>query len=341
MAGKCGVFYPNQPVVRARKDEAIMRKAVFALCLAWLLGTVFGQVQNVRGGDDVGRHSLWIDVFRGEPLQYDDVVDDLASVGVVYLGEHHTIQQHHDLQAQIVTDLAKRGKPMVLGFEQLEAAQQPVIDRYNRGEMTFDELAKAVQWPMRWPNYKQYQPIVEAARKFKVPILGLNARAETIRQVARGGGVSHLDEKTRAQLPKDIFLDDPIYKKLLALEMMVHMAANEETLRPMLEAQMARDETMAATLCDFLKSEGGRGRSAIVVCGSGHISYGLGTPTRVRRRLPEVKDRVVLFSESGDTVLSPQELAAARAISVSHEQLREINRPIGDYLHVTSLKAGK
>jgi len=57
--------------------------------------------------------------------------------------------------------------------------------------------------------------------------------------------------------------------------------------------------------------------------------------------LPQIKDRIVLFSESGDTVLSPQELAAARAISVSHEQLREINRPIGDYLHVTSLKAGK
>jgi uncharacterized iron-regulated protein len=159
--------------------------------------------------------------------------------------------------------------------------------------------------------------------------------------VARGGGLEQLDQKTRAELPKHIQLDDPLYRKLLNLQMMVHMAANEETLRPMIEAQIARDETMASTLCSFLSSEAGRGRSAIVLCGSGHVSYGQGTPTRVRRRLPQIKDRIVLFSESGDTVLSPQELAAARAIEITHEQLRQIDRPIADYLHETSLKEEK
>jgi uncharacterized iron-regulated protein len=310
-------------------------------CVVSLLALLAAAPDVAANADETTRRSLWIDVYRGEPLQYEEVLDDLAGVGVVYLGERHTIQKHHDLQAQIVADLAKRGKPMVLGFEQLEALPQPAIDRYNRGEITFDQLAEAVQWPKVWANYKQYQSIVEAAHKAKIPILGLNARAATIRKVARSGGVARLDKETRAELPKDIFLDDPLYRKLLNLQMMVHIAANEETLRPMIEAQMTRDETMAATLCDFLKSDAGRGRSAIVVCGSGHVAYGLGTPTRVRRRLPQIKDRIVLFSESGDTVLSPQELAAARAIEITHEQLRQIDRPIADYLHETSLKPDK
>ena len=318
-----------------------MRKRTSALCFACLFGMSFGQSQSVLGADDGGRCSLWIDVCRGEPLSYDAVLDDLASVGVVYLGEYHTLERHHNLQTQILADLAKRGKPLVLGMEQLESIGQPAVDRYNRGEINFDELAKAVHWPRRWPNYKQYQPIVEAARKFKIPVVALNARAEIIHQVALGGGVDRLDQKARAELPNDIHLDDPAYKKLLGLNMMVHMAANPESLRPMMEAQIARDETMAATLCSFLKSDAGRGRSAIVICGAGHVIHGLGTPDRVRRRLPQITERIVLFSESGDQVLSPQELKAARAIAVSHEELRQIHRPIADYLQVTSLKQEK
>jgi uncharacterized iron-regulated protein len=269
------------------------------------------------------------------------VLDDLAAADVVYLGERHTIRKHHELQMQVFADLAKRGKPLVLALEQLESFQQPTIDRYNRGELSFDQLADAIQWSKRWGNYEQYRAIVEAAQKLTIPVLALNARAETIRQVARGGGIDRLDAKTRAELPKDIQLDDPLYRKLLNLQMMVHMAANEETLRPMIEAQISRDEAMASALSSFLNSEAGRGRSAIVLCGAGHVAHGLGTPTRVRRRLPQVKDRIILLSESGDTVLSPQELSAARPITITHEQLRAINRPVADYLHETSLKAGK
>ncbi len=320
-----------------------MMKGTLAVSLIALMG-ILALPAVLLGGEPSGRVSLWIDVYRGEPLGYEDVVDDLAGAGVVYLGEYHTLQQHHDLQARILTDLAQRGRPLVLGMEQLESFQQPIIDRFNRSELSFDQLAEAIQWSRRWSGYKQYRPIVEAARKFKVPLLGLNARAETIRQVARGGGIGGLDAKTRGELPAEIRLDDPLYRKLLGLQMMVHAAANVEMLRPMIEAQIARDETMANTLCTFLKSEAGRGRAAVVVCGAGHVAYGLGTPARVRRRLPEIKDRIVLLSESGDVVLSPQEQAAARPINITHEQLRQIDRPIADYLHETSRKeetAGK
>jgi uncharacterized iron-regulated protein len=260
---------------------------------------------------------------------------------VVYLGEFHTLQGHHAIQEQILTDLAKRGKPLVLGMEQLESVRQPAVDRYNRGEISFEQLAEAVEWPKRWGNYQQYKPVVEAARKLRGPLLALNARAETIRQVARGGGIGRMDPGARAELPRDVQIDDPLYRKWLGIQMMVHVAANLETLRPMIEAQIARDEAMAATLCGILNSKAGRGRSAIVLCGTGHVAYGLGTPARVRRRLPQINDRIVLLSESGDLVLSPQDLKAARPITITHEQLRQIGRPIGDYLRVTSLKEEK
>jgi uncharacterized iron-regulated protein len=277
---------------------------------------------------------FWIDVYQGEPVSYESALGDLATVRTIYLGERHTLQRHHEMQAKILTDLAQKGLPLAVGLEQMETSQQAHLDRYNRGEIDFEQLAKVTDWPKRWQNCQQYRPILEAARKWKVPLVALNAKSEIIHQVARGGGVERLAPELRKQLPAEMQLQDPSYEQALSLQMMVHAAATLKTLRPMIEAQIARDEAMAQTLCAFLQSEQGRGRKAIVLCGAGHVAYGMGLPTRVRRRLNDSKDRIVLLSESGEVRLSPAETAHARSIEITHEQLRALRQPVADYLCV-------
>ncbi len=285
---------------------------------------------------ETGRCSMWVDPYRGEPVPYESVVDDLAGVRVVYLGERHRLVRHHAMQARIIADLAARGRRLVVGLEQLEATRQPLVDRFNAGELDFEQLAEATDWAKRWPNYEHYHPILYAARKAKAPVLALNAQPETIRQVARGGGVAQLAPELRAQLPKEMVLDDEPYARLLGIYMHVHLAATPERLRPMVEAQIARDEHMADVLARFLRSLEGKDRIAVVICGVGHVSYGLGMPARVRRRLDDGSDRVVVFSESGDVQLTPEEQAVSRPITITHEQLRAMGRPIGDYLYVVT-----
>jgi len=314
---------------------ATVAAAANATLIIW---SILVTASSAAGGEDERRQSFWIDLYQGEPVRYGEVVEDLAGVRVVYIGERHRLQRHHDMQTQIVSDLTEKGRSLVIGLEQMEAFQQPELDKYNRGEIDFEQLAKATGWATRWPSYQQYQPILEAARKSGAPVLALNARSETIRQVARGGGIDKLDPQVRKQLPAEIQTNDPVYEKLLNLHMMVHATVTAERLRPMVEAQIARDEMMASVLCSFLKSPQGRDRTAIVLCGAGHVSYGLGTVARVRRRLPGVKDRIIVLSESGDVKLTPAERAMARKINITHQQLRAINQPIADYLHVTSLK---
>jgi len=296
-----------------------------------------------RGADDENkpappRLQCWVDLYRGEPLSYQAVVDDLAGVGVVYLGERHGLARHHKIQEQIITDLAARGVPLVLGLEQMEAVYQRHLDRYSRGEIDFDELAEATEWKRRWAEYESYRGALEAARTAKAPILALNARRETIRKVARGGGVDRLDAASRKELPEDLHLDDTTYEQLLRLRLPVHATVGPDRLRPMIEAQIARDEKMASVLATFLQSDEGKGRTAVVLCGAMHCAYGLGTADRVRRRIPGVKDRIILMSDSGDSKLSPAMQAMSRPITVTHEQLRQLGRPIADYLHITSRK---
>ena len=105
--------------------------------------------------------------------------------------------------------------------------------------------------------------------------------------------------------------------------MMVHMAATSESLRPMREAQIARDEMMASVFSEFLRSDAGKGRTGVLILGGGHIEYGLGTVARLRSRLPEVKDRIVVFSESAEVGGANQiALAIVREAVTRHPDLR-------------------
>jgi uncharacterized iron-regulated protein len=132
-------------------------------------------------------------------------------------------------------------------------------------------------------------------------------------------------------------LDDPLYERLLDRLLRVHAHAMPHALRPMVEAQIARDEAMADALARFLLSGEGQGRTAVVICGSGHVSYGFGTVARVRRRLSCDRDRIVLPTVSGELGLVPGERAMAREVEITHDQLRELGRPVADYLHVKPL----
>jgi uncharacterized iron-regulated protein len=280
------------------------------------------------------RPLVWIDVCEGEPVDYAKVVEDLGKARVVYLGERHTLERHHQTQAKIIADLARGGASLLVAMEPLETSQQASVNRFNRGEIDFDGLAAVLDWGKHWPDYQQYRLVLDAARRAKADVIGLSPSPQVIRAVARSGGAERIEPALRKQLPKEMDFNDPIYEKLLAVQLMVHMAASLERLRPMIEAQIARDEAMSAALSDYLRSPDGRNRKAIVVCGTGHVAYGLGTPQRVRRRLGDANDRIVVLAECGDLRLSPEELAVSRPVEISHEQLRKIGRPVADYLEI-------
>lgn len=285
------------------------------------------------------RPRLWVDLYTGEPAPFSEVLSDLSGARVIYLGEIHTLERHAEGQLRILRGLTTQGRPVALALEQMEFFNQAELDRYARGEIDFDQLARATRWSERWSNYERYRPLLEAARQAGAPLVALNARSETIREVGRQG-LAGLAPQARGELPADIHLDDPLYEKLMNMKLMVHMSVDEKRLRKVYEAQVARDENMARSLADFLSGERGRGRIAVVICGGGHVSYGLGLPDRVRRRIPGIEDRIVLFSESGELELTEAERKMARPTGVTHQTLRFINRPLADYAQVAPYSAG-
>jgi len=307
----------------------------FSSCCGLILLLGAGCATGPQGQQAIpaNRPALWVDALRGEPLGFEKLLDELQAARVVYLGEIHSLPRHHDLQAAILEGLARRGVHLVLAMEQFEYFAQPALDRYNTRSTDLNQLVTEAELDKRWRGHTNYHALLQTARTHQIPVLALNARAETIRAVGRQG-LAGITTEQRAELPQEIVTTDPLYERLATRLLGVHMAFDPQKLRPIFEAQVARDETMAARLAEFLSAPAGNRRTAVVICGRGHCEFGLGMPDRVARRLPDLTQRIVLFSESGDLHLSEAERKQAREIEVPHQFLKELGRPPGDFFHI-------
>ncbi len=254
-------------------------------------------------------------------------------MNVLYIGETHRLKRHHREQVVVLEEMVNRVRPVVLGVEQLERRDQVEIDRFNACEIDFETLAQGINWQAQWPNFEDYRALMEAAQQAGAWIVGLNAPREIIRKIGRNG-IDALDGEERRALAEHLNFDDPVYRRLMDRVMLVHASFDASDLKNVFQAQVARDETMAETLVEAYKAINRKGREplAIMIAGAGHMSFRLGVPDRVRARMARVKDRVLLMSESGDLVLTEFEKAASRNVELSHGNLAEIGRSVGDYL---------
>ncbi|MBI4962319.1 MAG: ChaN family lipoprotein [Desulfomonile tiedjei] len=278
---------------------------------------------------------LLIDLLMGEPVPFQMFLDDISTARVVYLGELHTIARHHRLQTQVLEALADRGMQIALGMEMFSREQQPVLDKWQQGSHSVDNLIEELG-KERWTNLKDYAQVLTLARERKIPVIGLNARDSVVRKVAREG-IEGLTENELKELPPDLSEISPLNDRLLRLRLRVHKAFEAKSLDRVVLAQALRDATMAGAVAAYLGSPEGKDRLMVVIAGSGHINYGFGIPERVQK-LNGLPYRIILPTESGELVLSEEEKRQAMPVHITHEDLRFIRVPIADYLHVIPLK---
>jgi uncharacterized iron-regulated protein len=276
-----------------------------------------------------------VDLYMGEPLPMEMVMEDLASVKIVYVGEVHTVDRHHKIQAEILRRLSDKGLKLALGMEMFSVAKQDILDRWQKGNDSVADLINKLG-KVHWTNLMDYEPVLLLARRLDIPIIGLNAEDKLVRKVARKG-LSSLTSAEKEQIPRGLKRINPLNDRLLRLKLQVHRAFKGKGLDRIVLAQVLRDATMARTIVRFLKSAAGRDRTMMVIAGTGHLNFGLGIPDRVQRQA-KLSSRIILPSESGEMVLSEDQKRHSAPLEITHKDLRFINRPIADYLHTIPLK---
>ncbi|HEX7128267.1 MAG TPA: ChaN family lipoprotein [Thermodesulfobacteriota bacterium] len=217
----------------------------------------------------------------GRLVSESELLDYLAALRVVYVGETHDSPQDHAVQLAVLRGLAARAPGrLVLGLEMLRRSDQAKADAFVRGEI--DEAAFREVWAESWGEWEPYAGIVRFAREAGIRLLALNAEADLVRAVRRHG-VDGLPPELAGRLP-EMRLDDPYHRAYLQAVFAAHGPGSARFDR-FYEVQVLWDETMADTAARALERGGDRVQ-LVVLAGGGHVRFGFGIPRRLFRRLP-------------------------------------------------------
>ena len=190
-------------------------------------------------------------IFTGDKaksIDFDKMMKGLKDADVVFFGEIHNNSICHWLQLQVLEELgASTGKNVIIGAEMFESDNQLILNEYLAGSIKEEHLKKEAKI---WDNYKtDYAPLVEFAKKNKLPFIATNVPRRYANIVARNDleGLDELTDEAKkyiAPLPIKVDYGLSSYKEISDM-MGGHMKGNKDGGKKMVNAQAIKDATMA------------------------------------------------------------------------------------------------
>lgn len=200
----------------------------------------------------------------------------LLPADALLLGEQHDAPAHQQLQRQAVQWLAARGELAALALEMAEQGRSTAGLPRDASEA---DVQHALAWrDAGWP-WQTYRPVVMAAVRAGVPVLGANLPAARQREAMR-------DAALDARLPPAALAEQQQRMRDGHCGLLP-----ESQIGPMTRVQIARDIAMA----DTVRAARQAGRTVLLVAGNGHVHRALGVPLH----LPPDLTAKVLSAQSG------------------------------------------
>ena len=184
----------------------------------------------------------------------------LLPADVLLLGEQHDAPEHQHLQLAVVTELGRRGQLAALA---LEMVSQGTSTAGLPADASAEQVQAALQWSDSAWSWRSYGPVVMAAVRLQIPVLGANLPRTAMRAaMANENWDKHLDAAALERQRDDIRSG---HCQLLP----------ESQIAPMTRIQIARDAAMAATALGARQP----GKTVLLVAGGAHVLRGTGIPT--------------------------------------------------------------
>ena len=214
------------------------------------------------------------------PREHQSVQAPLATllpVDLLLVGEQHDAPDHQRLEHALIDSLAARGALAAVALEMADAGASTAHLSRHADEA---DARAALRWnDAAWP-WRAYGPVVMAAVRAGVPVLGANLPRERMREVMADTPLDARLPPAALQLQQQAIRDG-------------HCALLPETqIAPMTRIQIARDIRMAHAL------ERARlpGRTVVLIAGAGHVLRDRGVPVHLT---PGVTAKVLLLQAGG------------------------------------------
>lgn len=204
-------------------------------------------------------------------------IDALLPADVILFGEQHDAPQHQRIERDVVETLAARGTLAALA---IEMAEQGSSTSMLARDATDTQVQSALHWRSAgWP-WTAYGPVVMAAVRAGVPVLGANLPRSRM-------------SAAMADQSLDRRLSGPALKAQQQAIRIGHCGLlPENQISPMTRIQLARDMAMAQTVASARQS----GKTVLLIAGAGHVRRELGVPLY----LPPDFNTKVLVAQSSE-----------------------------------------
>jgi len=275
------------PIFRRRLDSirplgvAGPALAVALIVLLVVMGCATTNPHAVSRPDPRNAHTpgTILEGGSGRSMDYEQLIDRLARVQVVYVGEQHTNAHHHEVQLRIVRSLLEKKGRISIGMEMFDLTYQPKLERWRRGDLQWPEFLKQVHWYANWKYPAElYQPILMAVQENRLPLIGLNLPFHIPPKIAQGG-IDSLSAEERALLPESIDTTHAAHRAYVEEIFKQHRFPGQGDFASFYEAQCVWEETMAQSIADRLDNG-----TMVVIAGNGHIFRHFGIPDRAFKR---------------------------------------------------------
>lgn len=238
----------------------------------------------------------------------------------ILIGEQHNDPKHHMVQAAIIKTMAMEGNPPIIGLEMVPATMQPILDEFNKKNISVEELPFALDWKKTWGyDYTLYQIIFQVAADFDLPLYGLNISQAALTEV-RHKGINQIKSKYKSELPSAILLSPAEQRERLEIFFKAHAKEAISEVKAGLKPDFNRfiltqslwDTVMAKNA--YLAREAEQ-RPMVIIAGSGHVGHAYGIAHRLPLYDPEGNFLLIMPARSKN--LSDYEKKAADFFFVS------------------------
>ena len=225
-----------------------------------------------------------------EAIAFDLLIDRLAETAVVYIGERHTSQEHHEIQLRILTALVDKGAAVKVGMEMFDHTYQPVLDQWSTGELNEASFLEETHWYANWRfDYGLYRPILDYVQQNRLPLVGLNLPFHLPPKISTGG-LDSLRPGERAWIAAEIDTSDSEHRAYLEGVFNQHHLKGRDNFEYFYTAQCAWEDTMASRVAKNLTQDA----LMVVIIGNGHIVKRYGVPKRAEKRSQRTYQTVYL-----------------------------------------------
>ena len=226
-----------------------------------------------------------------KPVSFEQMLADLSSASVVYVGETHRRVEHHSAQLKVIEALFADKGSISVGMEMFARSYQPVLDNWSDGELTMEELLRQSHWYANWRfDHELYSPILEFVKANRIQLVALNLPFHIPSKI-RVGGIEYLADDEKKYLPAETDTSNTRHREYVESVFNKHGFNSRTRFEDFYMAQCVWEDGMAEAVAQRSAQ-----RPMVVVVGNGHIQYKYGIPDRAHKRDGEPFRTIYLVS---------------------------------------------